>query len=128
MHAADRRLGFRVPLEIFLNQYIMDQPFRALTANVSDTGFHLQLVNRPDRTPTSRRSRVVGLEFELPGTNEIVWARGLICYAKTDDLVHSIGVKFTAMPRIHARMIRDFCVETRRTHLGKMLERIRATN
>jgi len=124
MNARDRRLGYRVPLNIFLNQYIQDQPFRALTCNLSDSGLHLQVVNAPKYTPKTRRSRVVALEFELPGTGEIIWARGLICNAGSDDFVHKVGIKFTAMPQVHARLVRDFCVETRREHLGSMLQRI----
>jgi hypothetical protein len=35
-------------------------------------------------------------------------------------------VKFVAMARSHARMIRDMCIETRRKNLGSLLARIRA--
>jgi len=124
MNLSDRRLGYRVPLEIFVNQYVQDQPFRALTSNLSDSGLHVQLVNAPKCTPRDRKSRVVGLEFELPGTGDVIWARGLICYAGRDEFVHKLGIKFTAMPQVHARMVRDWCVETRHQHLATMLQRI----
>lgn len=123
MPARDRRLGFRIPLEMFLNQYWKEKKIRALTANVSDTGVRLQVVKAPWlKVPDGS---VVGLEFELPGTGEVVWARGEVCHEEDDAYTHSIGIRFTAMARTHARMIRDFCVESRRERLGSLLARIR---
>lgn len=125
MPARDRRLGFRVPLQIFLNKYVRDRPFRALTSNLSETGIYLQIVKTPWMPEPSDVSVPVGLEFELPGTGEVIWARGEICYGATDELVHGAGVRFTAMPTLHARLIRDYCVESRRAHLSTLLGRIR---
>jgi hypothetical protein len=101
MNAQDRRLGFRVPMEIFLNEYVQDRAHRALTVNISDTGLYVNKV----LTPLQRASRVVALEFELPGTGETIWARGEIAH--------------------HARLLRDYCIEKRRAQLGELLERIR---
>jgi c-di-GMP-binding flagellar brake protein YcgR len=124
MPSRDRRLGFRVPLEIFLNQYIRDRPFRALTCNLSDTGVYLHRAESAAGPPPAETT-VVSLELELPGTGEIVWARGEVCYEQRDAFVRGAGVRFTAMARRHARLIRDFCVESRRSHLAELLERIR---
>ncbi|HUH04356.1 MAG TPA: PilZ domain-containing protein [Kofleriaceae bacterium] len=121
----DRRLGLRVPLEIFMTQYIRDRPVRALTTNVSDTGIFVQTVASPTVRRAMDRKTPVALEFELPGTGEIIWARGELCYGTGDQMVHGTGVRFTAMPTIHARLLRDFCVETRRARLGSLLARIR---
>ena len=117
----DRRLGFRIPLEMFMNEYVQDRAHRALTVNISETGIYLNKVI----TSMSRSTRVVGLEFELPGTGELVWARGEICYDSLDDYFHGQGVRFTGMPRLHARMLRDYCIEKRRAQLGELLDRIR---
>ncbi len=119
----DRRLGNRIPLEVLMNEYMHDRPDRALTVNISESGVYVNKVV----TSLARRSRVVGLEFELPGTGEIIWARGEICYDTLDDCVHGQGIRFTGMPRVHQRMIRDYCVEKRREQLGLLLERIRKT-
>jgi hypothetical protein len=35
-------------------------------------------------------------------------------------------MRFVAMARSHARMIRDFCIEMRRKNLGSLLARMRA--
>lgn len=121
---SDRRLGFRVPTEMFMNQYISDQPFRAMAGNLSESGVLLNRVKSTRKCRPGRR-QVVGLEFELPGTGEIIWARGEICYQAKDSYFYTDGVRFTAMPKVHARLLRDFCMESRRSHLGSLLQRIR---
>ncbi len=125
MATRDRRLGFRVPLEIFLTQYIRDRPVRSLACNLSDTGIYLQSVNMFGALSAARDNRAMGLEFELPGTGEVIWARGEVCYADGDDIVAGTGIRFTGIPTLHARLIRDYCIERRRTHLGQLLARIR---
>lgn len=121
MTPQDRRLGFRVPLEMFLNEYVQDRPHRAFTVNLSETGIYVhRLHSRIDRA-----NRVVSLEFELPGTGEIVWARGEVCYDSLDDYFHGEGIRFTGMARTHSRLLRDYCIEKRRAQLGDLLERIR---
>lgn len=121
MTSHDRRLGYRVPLELFLNEYVHDRAHRAVTVNISDTGMYVNKVI----TPIARPSRVVSLEFELPGTGETIWARGEICYDSLDDYFHGQGIRFTGMARYHAKILRDYCIEKRRAQLGELLDRIR---
>lgn len=118
-------MGFRVPINMFLTQYIRDRPQRALAANLSDTGISLQTVKMPWIHKALRDRRAIGLEFELPGTGEVIWARGEVCHASDDPMVRQAGVRFTAMPTFYARMVRDYCIESRRKHLGSLLSRIR---
>ena len=117
----DRRFGYRLPLEMFLNEYVQDRAHRAFSVNISETGMYLNKVI----SPITRASRVVGLEFELPGTNEVIWAKGEIAFDSIDEYFHGQGIRFTAMPKVHARMLRDYCVEKRRLQLGDLLDRIR---
>src|SRR5262249_21911672 len=121
MTSHDRRFGARIPLEILRNEYLTDRPYRVQMVNISESGVYVNKVIRRE----SRRSRVVGLELELPGTGDLIWARGEICYDTLTDCFHGEGIRFTAMPRVHARLIRDYCIERRRAQLGMLLERIR---
>jgi hypothetical protein len=123
MTSHDRRLGNRIPLEIFMNEYLCDRPHRALTVNISESGVFVHKV----ATTFSRKTRVVGLEFELPGTADVIWARGEICYDMFDDHLHGQGIRFTGMPKAYARLLRDYCIEKRRDQLAVLLERIRKT-
>jgi hypothetical protein len=122
MSSSERRLGMRVPLPIFLNQYIEDRPLRALASDVSPTGIHVKTVKLPLRRPATR---TVALEIELPGTGETIWARGEIRYQRAEGGVHSSGIRFTAMPSLYAKLLRDYCAEARRDELTRLLERIR---
>ncbi len=107
----DRRIDYRLPLEMYLNAYIEDQPQRGFSVNVSETGLLLaSLANRevaPPMTP-------VGLEFKLPGFGETIWAAGEICHDSVDDYFLGQGIRFTAMANLHARMLHEYCVRARR--------------
>jgi len=120
MSLRDRRLGHRIPLEAMLTMLARDRPLRALAADLSDSGIRVHTVSRAAPAPGS----VVGLELALPGVDDTLWARGEVCYQHRGDLADGVGVRFTAMARLHARLLRDFVVEARRVHLGSLLARI----
>jgi hypothetical protein len=103
----DRREDPRIRLEMFLNEYVKEQSYRALAVNVSSTGVYLQRL----ADPTARRSNSVGLEFELPGTNEVIWARAEPRFDWIAGDFHQTGLRFTAMARKHERLVRDFVRE-----------------
>ena len=113
MIGSERRLDTRVRVEMFLNQYMKEEACRALAVNVSENGLYLQRLAEP----VTRHSRVVALEFELPGTGEIVWAKGESRFAAIDDDFHFTGVRFLAMARKHERLVRDWVFDkSRRIH------------
>jgi c-di-GMP-binding flagellar brake protein YcgR len=118
----DRRLGYRIPFESMVTSYVHDRPVRGLSSNLSDTGMSISAISMLAPPP----GLVVGLEIDLPGMSESIWASGQICYRKDDHMASGLGVRFLAMARSQARMIRDFCVEARRKNLGSLLARIRA--
>jgi c-di-GMP-binding flagellar brake protein YcgR len=120
----DRRIGFRVRLEVFVTLYVGDRPLRALTENLSDTGVFLQVVRSPLLEQAAREQTPVAIEIALPGVRETLWAAGVVTHAKGDELVEGTGLRFTALPRAYARMLRDFCVESRRRGLTDLLGRI----
>ncbi|HEY1550443.1 MAG TPA: PilZ domain-containing protein [Kofleriaceae bacterium] len=119
---SERRLGYRIPFESMVTSYVNDRPIRALSSNLSDSGINMSSISLLAPPP----GLVVGLELDLPGTSESIWASGQICYRTDDSLASGLGVKFLAMARSQARLIRDFCIEMRRAHLGSILARIRA--
>ena len=113
VESVDRRYIPRVRVELFLNQYIDDRPFRALATNLSETGILIQKLLEP----ALPLSRVVGLEFELPGTGEVVWASAEPRFDTLDsDFQHS-GLTFTAMATKHEHLLTEFVRE--RVALGR---------
>ena len=118
----DRRLGIRIPFETMVTSYVHDRPVRALVSNLSDSGMNMSAITMLAPPP----GLVVGLEIELPGMDESIWASGRICYRKDDRMASGLGVRFVAMARSQARVVRDFCIEMRRKNLGALLARIRS--
>ena len=120
----------RVQVEMFLNQYIDERFERGVTSNVSPTGMYL---HRVLKRSLGRSSRFVQLEFTIPGTREIVWARGevrrdeleLPPWRRDSELVHGSGVRLLEMPRAHRRMWRDFVYEKKRQRVQEILELVR---
>ena len=100
----ERRFNRRVRLEMFLNEYIRDLPFRALATNVSSTGLLIRKLIEPNLP----LSRVVGVEFEIPGTGEVIWARAEPRFDALDDDFQISGLVFTGMAGKHERLLRDF--------------------
>jgi hypothetical protein len=117
LHGAtgDRRLNGRVTLDLFFNQYIQDQPVRSLAVNVSEHGLAAhRLLER-----SSNRARVVGIEFELPGTGEVIWAKGETQFEAIDRDFHRAGIRFVAMARRHERLVREFVWDRRLRMLAR---------
>ncbi|MDB4964798.1 MAG: type pilus assembly PilZ [Myxococcales bacterium] len=122
---AERRDLERVPLEIFLDEYVDDRPHRALTTNISSTGLYMNRVATPSRQ-FGRQSKNVQLEFALPGTSDTIWARGQVRYDDLGmDLVHGTGVKLMSLAKKHQRLLNDYLYETRRQKLHQILQLIR---
>lgn len=105
-----------------VTSYVHDRPVRGLAGNLSDTGLNMSALSLLAPPP----GLVVGIELELPGVGDSIWASGQICYRKDDRLASGLGVRFLAMARSHARTVRDFCIELRRQNLGSILAQIRA--
>jgi c-di-GMP-binding flagellar brake protein YcgR len=120
----DRRFGYRIPLEVMFTSYVRDRPVRALSADVSDGGIGLATVTGLAPPP----GEVVGVELDLPGGGDSIWARGEVTRTRPGELASGLGLRFVAMARAHARMLRDFVVESRRSHLGGLLARIRTAS
>jgi hypothetical protein len=127
MEPSDRRIGIRIDLELFLNQYIRDRPYRVLAANLSETGIFVQRVAPDPRSRPIVPGTAVGLELELPGTGEQIWARGEVCRETLGRSVRGSAVRFADMPRVHARLVREYCHQRRLERLDQLLDRIRRT-
>jgi hypothetical protein len=124
--SGERRDLDRVPLAIFIDEYVEDRPYRALTTNVSATGLYMHRVSRKATQKFGRSSRLVQLELTLPGTKESIWARGQIRYDELgDDLVHGTGVRLTAMARGHQSLLEDYLYDYKKKRLEQILQLIR---
>ena len=105
---ADRRAAPRLPLRMYMHQYVRDVGYQALALDVSEEGLAI-------RKPTAPipDARVVGLELELPGTSEVIWASAEPRFHSVASNVHFSGLHFVGMARKHERLIRDYVRERR---------------
>ena len=117
----DRRLGYRIPYSSMLTSYVRDRPLRLLASDMSDQGLCVAAVT--GRMPAHGEAMCV--EIELPELDETIWASAKVCNRRPDDLVTGLGLRLVAMAQRHARLIRDYCVESRRDHLAGLLARVR---
>lgn len=118
----NRRDDGRIPLETFYTEYVSDQPYRGMITNVSPRGLRVQRLLRPG----ARMSRIVQLEFQLPGTEETIWAKGEACFDELEvatfgpfgngpsATLHSSGILVVACAEKHRRLMEDYVLEKRR--------------
>jgi hypothetical protein len=121
MGNVNRRLGYRMPLQLFMNQHLKDRAHRCMAVNLSPHGIYLNRLVQQDPDVC----RVVGLEFELPETSEVVWARGEARFEQLDPYFHGTGYEITGIARKHERLIRDYVLEHRSRQLRRLLALIR---
>lgn len=84
--------------------------------DLSQTGVRLERPFTGGRTPET-----VQLEFELPGVDEIIWAKGEVSFdrvrrapAGLTGLVRTTGIRLAAAAARDLRMLRDYVYELRR--------------
>jgi hypothetical protein len=112
----ERRYAPRVRVELFLTEYVHDEPVRALATNISHSGLLVQtLVERTVAPPP----RVVAVEFEIPGSGETVWARAEPRFDVFGDDFRISGLTFTGMAGKHARLLREFVLDKKLSQLWR---------
>jgi hypothetical protein len=111
----------RIPVDGLCGVVANDDLRPAAMLDISTTGLRLE---RPFDPKTA--SRVVQLEIELPGIDELVWARGEVTFAflspmggTTPDgqprLWCRAGLRLADVCQRERRMLRDYVFETLRT-------------
>lgn len=116
-----RRLAPRISVEGLCGVVANDDLRHASMRDMSTTGLRLE---RPFDPKTA--SPVVQLEIELPGIDEVVWAKGLVTFAflspmpgRTADgqprFWCSAGLRIANVCERERRLMRDYVIETLRT-------------
>jgi len=100
---SDKRKAKRAPIDIYLNKYMGGVPYLTRASDISQDGLSLAQLIEPQHT-----ARRVGLQFQLPGSEEVIYAEGEVVreWAELDaaSREHS-GVRFTLLTERHRRMI-----------------------
>ena len=97
-----RRTG-RVPLDIYVNKYISGVPYMARTSDISREGLSLAHLIEPQLA-----GKRVGLQFQLPGSEEVIYAEGEVVREWIDRAAEGSGIRFTLITERHKRMIEKY--------------------
>ncbi len=101
---SDKRKKFRAPLDVYLNKYVSGVPYMARAADISTDGVNLAHLIEPQHN----RKRV-GLQFQLPGTDEVIYAEGEIVREWLGNgATEGSGVRFTLLTERHRRLIEGY--------------------
>ena len=99
----EKRISRRVPLDVYLNKFIKGVPFMARANNISPDGIFLtQLIE-----PLADDARI-GVQFQLPGSKEVIYAEGEIVREAHRGRADGNGVRFTLITDYHRRLIERF--------------------
>jgi hypothetical protein len=103
---SDKRKNARVPLDIYLNKYMGGVPYMSRASDISQEGVSLSRLIEPEHV-----ARRVGIQFQLPGSEEVIYAEGEVVreWVEAAPRRHErSGVRFTLLTERHRRMIDDY--------------------
>ncbi len=99
----NKRKTSRVPLDIYLNKYVAGVPYMARTADISREGVGVAHLIEPELS-----GKRVGLQFQLPGSEEVIYAEGEIVREWCELAEEGSGIKFTLLTDRHRRLIDSY--------------------
>jgi hypothetical protein len=104
--ASDRRYHTRVKVDLLVNRFLNGHPYMCRMTDLSRTGARLI----PILEPQAREApRFVGLQFQLPGRDDILTASGEMTSADPGQATsRAVGVRFSNLPPDSAWAIEAF--------------------
>ena len=104
MQVQDKRVNFRVPVDILLNKYIKGRPYLCRASNLSRRGLLVHRIHEPDTKETQ-----IGLQFQLPGSDRVITVAGEITYEH--EWMQANGIRFTSVAPEHQQIIDDYILK-----------------
>lgn len=111
---SDKRKNARVPLDVYLNKYMGGVPYMAHAADISQEGVSLARLIEPERA-----AQRVGLQFQLPGSEEVIYAEGEVVrewVEAGESQPERSGVRFTLLTQRHRQLIDAYVERNARAH------------
>lgn len=104
MHHENRRESRRASLDIYLNKYVGGVPYLTRTTDISPQGIRLATLIEP-----AHDARKVGLQFQLPGSSEVIYAEGEIVREwERGASCEGSSIRFTLLTERHRKQIANF--------------------
>jgi PilZ domain len=106
----NKRKMRRVPVDIYLNKFVAGVPYMARASDISSEGVSLAHLIEPQH-----HKKRVGLQFQLPGSEEVIYAEGEVVREwLSSRAADGSGVRFTLLTERHRRLIDAFVAENGR--------------
>lgn len=99
----EKRSSRRARLDVYLNKVVDDDVFMCRAADISPEGIYLSSLIEPEYD-----GREVGLEFALPGSDEVIWACGEVVREGYRSGAEGSGIRFTVLPEAYRGIIETF--------------------
>ncbi|MGA7740679.1 MAG: PilZ domain-containing protein [Polyangia bacterium] len=99
----DRRSERRLKVDLLVNRFLNGYPYLCRAVNISRTGMRVLPLGEP-----AVATQFMGLQFQLPGSEEVVTASGEAVSASGSR--GPVGIRFTRMPPASAEHIGRFVV------------------
>jgi PilZ domain len=91
----ERRESHRLPVDVLVNRFIDGYPYLCRATDISRSGMRVVPFIEPRHGP-AQGPRSLGLQFQLPGTEEVLTASGETVFAQDDR--GAVGIRFTLLP------------------------------
>jgi hypothetical protein len=98
----ERRAEPRREIDLLMNRFLSGYPYLCRASDISRTGMRIH----PISGGGSNATRFVGLQFQLPGSSDVITASGEV--VSPDVPGGPLGVRFTSMPAVSADRITRF--------------------
>ena len=109
--ASDRRYNTRVKVDLLVNRFLNGHPYMCRMTDLSRTGARLVPILEPE---ARQAPRFVGLQFQLPGRDDILTASGeLVSTDPGREASRAVGVRFSNLPPDSAWAIEAFLGNSR---------------
>jgi hypothetical protein len=97
----DRRADPRCEIDLLMNRFLNGYPYLSRASDISRTGMRIHPISG-----ARAATRFVGLQFQLPGSSDVLTASGEVVSGSTGEGPY--GVRFTRMPAVSAARIGRF--------------------
>jgi hypothetical protein len=98
---AERRESQRREVDLLVNRFLNGYPYLCRATDISRTGMRIVPLLEPANTP-----RYMGLQFQLPGTDDVLTASGEAVFE--DGVQGPVGIRFTRVPSGSAALLERF--------------------
>jgi hypothetical protein len=99
----DKRKANRAPMDVYLNKYVEGVPYMARASEISPDGVSLANLIEPRHD-----DKRVGLQFQLPGSGEVIYAEGEVVRQWNQANRERSVVRFTLIADRHRKLIDAF--------------------